>query len=145
MIGTLRKGSLRKAMTQPTSTRQRPLSPHLSVYRWTITMAMSTMQRLTGIALYAGTVLLAAWLLSAAISEECFNFVNMIYGSIIGRFILFCYTWALLHHMAGGIRHFIWDMGAAMEKHTASKIAWATLIFSLVATVLVWVIGYSVH
>lgn len=108
-------------------------------------MAMSTMHRLTGIALYFGTVLFTVWLLSAAISEECFNMVNAVYGSMIGRIILFCYTWALLHHMAGGIRHFVWDTGTAMEKHTASKIAWATLIFSLVATALVWVIGYSVR
>ncbi|MFK4824744.1 succinate dehydrogenase, cytochrome b556 subunit [Paenochrobactrum sp. BZR 588] len=132
-------------MTQTTSTRQRPLSPHLSVYRWTITMAMSTIHRLTGIALYGGTVLFTIWLLSAAISEDCFNLVNAVYGSIIGRLILFCYTWALLHHLAGGVRHFIWDMGAAMDKHTASKIAWASLIFSLAATVLVWVIAYAVR
>ncbi|MGU3573971.1 succinate dehydrogenase, cytochrome b556 subunit [Brucellaceae bacterium C25G] len=132
-------------MTQTTTTRQRPLSPHLSVYRWTITMAMSTLHRITGIALYGGTVLFTVWVLSAAISEDFFNLVSVVYGSIIGQLILFGFTWALLHHMAGGVRHFIWDMGAAMDKHTASKIAWATLIISLSATVLVWIIGYSVR
>lgn len=132
-------------MTQPTTARQRPLSPHLQIYRPTITMTMSIVHRITGGALYFGTLLLAAWLISAAVSEECFNTVNAVFGSWIGRLVLLGYTWAVLHHLAGGIRHFIWDTGSAMEKHTASKIAWATLAFSIVATILVWVIGYSVR
>lgn len=125
-------------MTQSTVTRQRPLSPHLSIYKPKITMTMSIVHRITGGALYFGTLLLAAWLISAAVSEEAFNKVNSIYGSWIGLLVLFGYTWALLHHLAGGVRHFIWDMGAGLEKHTATKIAAITLIFSLAATVLIW-------
>ena len=98
-----------EAMKQPNATRQRPLSPHLSIYRWTITMAMSTLQRITGAALYFGTLLITAWLLSAAIGEDAFNTVNALFNSILGRLILFGYTWALLHHLAGGVRHLIWD------------------------------------
>lgn len=132
-------------MKQPNATRQRPLSPHLSIYRWTITMAVSTLHRITGAALYFGTLLITAWLLSAAIGEDAFNTVNALFNSILGRLILFGYTWALLHHLAGGVRHLIWDTGTAMDKHTASKIGWTTLIFSLLATVLVWIIAFSVR
>ena len=132
-------------MTQPTVTRQRPLSPHLSIYKPVITMTMSIVHRITGGALYFGTLLLAAWLISAAVSEECFNFVSALFSSWIGRLILFGYTWALLHHLAGGVRHLIWDTGAGLEKHTASKIAWATVVFSVIATILVWVVAYSVR
>lgn len=132
-------------MTQPTVTRQRPLSPHMTIYRWPVTMTMSILHRVTGGALYFGTLLLAAWLISAAVGEECFNAVNAVFGSWIGQLVLFGYTWALLHHLAGGVRHFIWDTGAGLEKHTASKIAWATVVFSVIATILVWVVAYSVR
>jgi succinate dehydrogenase / fumarate reductase cytochrome b subunit len=108
-------------------------------------MTMSIVHRITGGALYFGTLLLAAWLISAAVGEECFNAVNAVFGSWIGQLVLFGYTWALLHHLAGGVRHFIWDTGAGLEKHTASKIAWATVVFSVIATILVWVVAYSVR
>lgn len=131
--------------TRPIVKSQRPLSPHLSIYKPAITMTTSIIHRITGGALYFGTVLLAVWLISAAVSEDCFNFVNGLFGSWVGRLVLFGYTWALMQHLAGGIRHFIWDMGAALEKHTASKIAWATVVFSVVATILIWVVAYSLR
>lgn len=131
--------------TRPIVKSQRPLSPHLSIYKPAITMTTSIIHRITGIALYFGTVLLAVWLISAAVSEECFQFVNGLFGSWLGRLVLFGYTWALMQHLAGGIRHFIWDMGAGLEKHTASKLAWATVVFSVVATILIWVVAYSLR
>ncbi|WP_376709567.1 succinate dehydrogenase, cytochrome b556 subunit [Pseudochrobactrum lubricantis] len=131
--------------TRPIVKSQRPLSPHLSIYKPAITMTTSIIHRITGGALYFGTVLLAVWLISAAVSEECFNFVNGLFGSWIGRLVLFGYTWALMQHLAGGIRHFIWDMGAGLEKHTASKMAWATVVFSVIATILIWVVAYSLR
>ena len=70
------------------------------------------------------------------------NVVNRLFGSWLGRLVLFGYTWALMHHMLGGIRHFIWDTGAMLEKHTATKIAWATLVGSILLTVLIWIAGY---
>ena len=87
--------------------RSRPLSPHLSVYKMTITMAMSIVHRITGAALYVGTVLLAIWLLAAATSPEAFATVQALWGSILGRLVLLGYTWALVHHALGGLRHFI--------------------------------------
>jgi succinate dehydrogenase / fumarate reductase cytochrome b subunit len=130
-------------MSKATATRARPLSPHLTVYRWPITMTMSILHRVTGGALYFGTLLVAWWLIAAATSESYFEFVSMILGSWFGRLVLFGYTWALVHHMIGGLRHLIWDTGAGLEKHTASRIAWANIVISIVLTVLVWIAGYA--
>ena len=113
-------------MSKPTATRARPLSPHLTVYRWPITMTMSILHRITGGALYFGTLLIAWWLVAAATSPDYFDLVSNVYGSWFGRLVLFGYSWALIHHMIGGIRHLIWDTGAGLEKNTASRIAWAT-------------------
>ncbi|WP_336055266.1 succinate dehydrogenase, cytochrome b556 subunit [Nitratireductor sp. CH_MIT9313-5] len=130
-------------MSKPTATRARPLSPHLSVYRFIPTMVMSILHRITGAALYFGTILLVIWLVAAASGPEAFDQVNGIYGSWFGRLILFGYTWALLHHMLGGIRHLIWDTGHGLEKQTATKFAYATIIGSVTLTVLIWVAGYA--
>jgi succinate dehydrogenase / fumarate reductase cytochrome b subunit len=105
-------------------------------------MTMSILHRVTGGALYFGTLLVAWWLTAAAGPQEYFDFVNGIYGSWFGRLVLFGYTWALMHHMLGGIRHFVWDTASYMDKHTASKLGWATLVGSVILTVLVWVVGY---
>jgi succinate dehydrogenase / fumarate reductase cytochrome b subunit len=127
--------------TRPGS-RARPLSPHLTVYKPTITMTMSIVHRVTGAAMYFGTLLVAWWVIAASISESYFDFVNAIFGSWIGRLVLLGYTWALMHHMLGGVRHLVWDTGAGLEKHTASKIAWATLAGSLALTLAIWIAGY---
>ena len=132
-------------MSHSPATRDRPLSPHLTIYRPAITMTMSIVHRITGGALYFGTLLVSWWLTAAAGPQSYFDFVNGIFGSWFGRLVLFGYTWALMHHMAGGIRHLIWDTGVGLEKHTASKIAWATLAVSVVLTILVWVVGLMVR
>ena len=81
---------------------ERPLSPHVQTYRWTLTMALSIVHRATGIALYFGTLLLAWWLLSAAAGQQAFAWMQWFIGSPIGLLVLFGYTWALMHHMLGG-------------------------------------------
>lgn len=128
--------------TQNKARRERPLSPHLSVYRLTPTMIASGVHRATGAALYFGTLLVAWWLIAAAIGKDYFDWVSWLYGTIIGRIVLFGYTWALVQHMAGGIRHFVWDTGAAMEKQTSTKVATATFIISGVVTLLIWIVGF---
>ena len=130
-------------MSRSPATRQRPLSPHLTIYRPPITMTMSIVHRITGGALYFGTLLVIWWLVAAASSESYFDYVSWVFGSWIGRLVLLGYTWALMHHMLGGIRHLVWDTGAALEKHTASKLAWATLAASLALTLLIWIAGYA--
>jgi len=125
--------------------QNRPLSPHLSIYKPIPTMMMSILHRITGGALYVGTILLVWWVIAAAAGPEYFDWVNGIYGSFIGRLVLFGYTWALINHMLGGIRHFIWDMGRGFEKETSTKMVWASLVASIVLTILVWIIGYAVR
>src|SRR5690242_18954149 len=110
-------------MSKSTATRARPLSPHLSLYRWPSPKTMSILHRITGVALYVGTALVACWLFAAATSEAHFNVVHGIVGSWCGMLVLFGYTWALFHHLVGGLRHLVWDTGAGLEKHTASQLS----------------------
>lgn len=126
------------------ASRSRPLSPHLSVYKMTITMAMSIIHRITGAALYIGTVLLALWLLAAASGAEAFAMMQALWGSILGRLILLGYTWALVHHALGGLRHFIWDTGAGFGPERL-LFARLTLLGSLVITIALWALGYWVR
>ena len=108
-------------------------------------MIMSILHRMTGAALYFGTLLVAWGLVSAATGETYFDLVNSIFSSFLGRLILFGYTWALMHHMLGGLRHFMWDLGYGFEKTFATKMAYATIIGSATLTILIWIIGYSVR
>ncbi|WP_047466091.1 succinate dehydrogenase, cytochrome b556 subunit [Rhizobium rhizogenes] len=126
-------------------TQNRPLSPHLQIYKPIPTMIMSIVHRITGCALYFGTLLVAWWLIAAATGQGSFELVNWIMGTIIGRFVLFGYTWALLHHMLGGLRHFMWDLGYGFGKEFSTKLAKATLIGSLCLTALVWIIGIAIR
>ncbi len=120
--------------------RARPMSPHLTVYRFRPTMAMSILHRITGGALYFGTVLVAWWLVAAASGPESFATASAAAGSILGRLVLFAYSWTLLHHMAGGIRHLVWDTGAALGREESTRMAVGTLVASLSATVLLWLV-----
>jgi len=120
--------------------RQRPLSPHLTIYRMTWTMVMSIVHRITGSALYFGMLLLAWWLVAAATGAKYFDTANAFFGSWIGQLMLLGYTWALVHHMLGGIRHFIWDTGRGFGPERQS-LARMTLIGSVSITILLWVLA----
>lgn len=132
-------------MADAKPTVERPLSPHLQVYRPLVNMIMSILHRATGAALYIGTLLLAWWLLSAASGPEAFAAVSDFFNSWLGRLILFGYTWALVHHMLGGIRHFIWDTGRGYELDTVDRLSWATIIGSVTLTALIWIAVYAVR
>ena len=119
----------------------RPLSPHLQIYKPMLTMMMSIIHRMTGAALYFGSLLLAWWLIAAATGPEYFDFVNGLAGSLIGKLVLFGYTWALIHHMFGGIRHFIWDTGSGFELTTIEFMARASIVASLGLTALIWALA----
>ncbi len=120
----------------------RPLSPHLQIYKPMLTMTLSIVHRLTGAVLYFGTLLLCWWLIAAAVGPEYFAYVQDFMGSYLGRFILFGYTWALIHHMLGGLRHLIWDTGHGFELPTAELMARLTIGGSVITTLAVWVAGY---
>ncbi|MEM8539370.1 MAG: succinate dehydrogenase, cytochrome b556 subunit [Pseudomonadota bacterium] len=128
-------------MSSSSTRSKRPLSPHLSIYKPIPTMVMSIMHRITGVALYFGTILVAWWLIAAATSAEHFALANGFLGSWFGLLILFGYTWALMHHLLGGLRHFVWDTGNLMDKATSTKLAYATMIGSVSLTILIWIIG----
>ena len=123
---------------------ERPLSPHLQVYRWTLTMALSIVHRATGVALYFGTLLLVWWLIAAASGPTAYGQVQAFTGSIIGRLIAFGYTWALMHHMLSGVRHLVWDLGFGFKATEREWLTWAALIGGITLTVLLWVVAYTI-
>jgi succinate dehydrogenase / fumarate reductase cytochrome b subunit len=122
--------------------RPRPLSPHLQIYRLTLTMVMSIVHRITGAALYFGTLLLAWWLIAAASGPNAYANFEWFMSSLIGRLILLGYTWALLHHMLGGIRHLIWDTIHGFEPAERELLTLATLVSSVALTLVLWAVGY---
>ena len=122
---------------------KRPLSPHLQIYRPLINMVMSIFHRISGSALYFGMLFLAWWLISVATGPEYFALVQGFLSSIPGRIILFAFTWALVLHALGGIRHFIWDTGRGYELRTVNLLSWLSLIGSILITVGIWALGYK--
>jgi succinate dehydrogenase / fumarate reductase cytochrome b subunit len=128
-------------MAEIRQTVERPLSPHLSVYRPLINMVMSILHRITGGALYFGTLLLAAWLLAAAIGERQFAMVNTAFAHPLGQVVLFGYTWALFHHMLGGLRHLLWDTGRGLTLAGVNALSWLTIAGSVVLTLAFWAFG----
>ena len=121
---------------------RRPLSPHLQIYRPMLTMMMSIAHRVSGAALATGFVLLAWWLVAVSAGPEPFATVNRFFLSIPGRVLLFLYSWALIHHLLGGIRHLIWDTGRGLDRTSIEVFAWATIIGSTTRTLLIWAVGY---
>jgi succinate dehydrogenase / fumarate reductase, cytochrome b subunit len=123
----------------------RPLSPHLQIYRPMLTMMMSIAHRLTGAALYFGVILLVWWLSAAAISESYFALVQGVFAHWFGRIVLLGFTWALVHHMLGGLKHLLWDTGRGFDLKTVEWLARGSLIGSIGLTLLIWAIGYGVR
>jgi succinate dehydrogenase / fumarate reductase, cytochrome b subunit len=119
---------------------ERPLSPHLQIYRPMLTMMMSIVHRITGAANYFGVIILAWWLNAAAGPNGYAKFQSFA-GSWIGRLILFGYTWSVIHHMLGGIRHLIWDTGRGFGPNEREWLAAANLVGSIALTILLWIIG----
>ena len=126
-----------------TNVRQkRPLSPHLQIYKFTPTFLMSGFHRVTGFGLYFGTVLIVWWLIAAASGPAYFDWVSVIFGSFLGRFVLFGFSWALIPHLLGGIKHLAWDLGYGFEKDLSTRVAKIQIVASIVLTILVWIVGY---
>jgi len=125
------------------STDERPLSPHLQVYRFEWTMAYSIMHRITGCAVAVGTVLFVWWLMALASGPDAFATVQDIIGSWFGRLLLLGWTWALFYHFCNGIRHMAWDVGWGFELKTAAATGHTIAISSVVLTLLCWLVGYG--
>jgi succinate dehydrogenase / fumarate reductase, cytochrome b subunit len=132
-------------MADSKSPASRPISPHIQIFRPTLTMTMSILHRITGGALYAGTVILAVWLLAAATGRSGFDQVQWFLGSFVGKLLLFAYTWALLLHLIGGIRHLIWDAGYGFGPEARENLARITIGGSVVLTVVLWILAYAIR
>jgi succinate dehydrogenase / fumarate reductase, cytochrome b subunit len=120
------------------TTHDRPLSPHIGIYRQEINMVMSIVHRITGASLYFGTLLLAWWLIAISQGAPALDMVNLVMGSIFGKLVLFGFTWALVHHMLGGLRHFIWDTGRGFDLASINRLGWLTIIGSILITLAIW-------
>lgn len=121
----------------------RPLSPHLQVYRPQITSMLSILHRGTGVALAGGLILMLWWLVALASGPEYYNYVMEIAGSIIGRLILLGFSWALFFHLCNGLRHLYWDAGWGFEVETVTRSGYMVLIGATVLTVLAWIAAYG--
>ena len=121
----------------------RPLSPHLQVYRPQLTSMLSILHRITGVALAAGTLLLVYWLAAAAGGEKSYVAAQGIIGSLFGQLLLFGWTFALFYHLANGIRHLFWDAGYGFELPTVYRSGLAVLVTAVVLTLVSWGAGYA--
>ena len=116
----------------------RPLSPHLSVYRWPITMTLSILHRVTGAGLSVGLLVLAIWLISAASGRNAYDQVNGLLQSGVGRLLLIVFSVAFFFHLCNGIRHLFWDAGRGFEKSQANASSWFVVVTTIILTLAFW-------
>ncbi len=124
-------------------TDNRPLSPHLQIYRWQWTMALSILHRGTGMVLSLGAIYLFYWLVALASGPEAFGTAQAIAGSVIGQIVLFGVTFSVFYHLCNGIRHLFWDMGKGFELKTAQASAYTVVAVAVALTILSWILAYS--
>ncbi len=117
----------------------RPLSPHLTIYRWPITMTLSILHRATGVALSAGLIILTIWLLALSLGAAAYEPVAALLGSIIGRLLLVAFSYAFFFHLCNGIRHLFWDLGKGFEMRQVVASAWSVVVVSVALTLWLWI------
>lgn len=122
-------------------TRPAPLSPHVQVWRWHITMAASILTRFTGVALYGGFLIVAWGALALAGGAESYATFTSVMGGLFGHLVLFGVTFSIFYHMAAGVRHLVWDFGKGFQPRTADMSAIAAMAFGLVAAIVVWALA----
>ena len=125
------------------SDAQRPLSPHLGIYKWQLTMASSILHRATGVGLGVGMLVLAWWLIAAASGADYYGMVSGWLTSVLGRIILLAFTWSLFFHLCNGVRHLFWDVGMGYDVVTATRSAWIVLAASVILTLVAWIAAYA--
>ena len=121
----------------------RPLSPHLQIYRWPVTMLTSIVHRVTGVGLGAGALVVAWWLIAAAAGPAAYATFASAAGSWFGQLVLFGFTWALVYHLLNGVRHLFWDMGLGFDVKTATRTGQFVFAMSVILTLAVWVLAYA--
>ena len=122
------------------SNTERPLSPHLSIYRWPITMTLSILHRITGVAMSAGLIAFAYWLIAVAAGGADYDQTVRLMSSLLGRLCLIGWSFAFFLHLANGVRHLFWDVGRGFEIKQADASAWFVLIFAVAMTAIFWVL-----
>ncbi len=120
---------------------ERPTSPHLTVWRWHWTMLSSILNRVTGVALYVGALILGGWAIALAIGPEAFADYMAVLGGPLGKLVLLGLTAAIFYHTANGIRHLVWDAGAAFDPKLSDLVTVAIFAFTVAATAAVWIIA----
>lgn len=125
-------------MSDIKKTAERPLSPHLQVYRLPLTAWMSISHRATGFALCVGTLMLTWMLVAAATGPEAYGTFTGFAGSLLGKILLFGWSLALFYHMANGVRHLIWDTGYLFKLQNAQRAGYVVLAFTVLVTALFW-------
>jgi succinate dehydrogenase / fumarate reductase cytochrome b subunit len=123
----------------------RPLSPHLTIYRWPVTMATSITHRATGVGLSLGAVILAWWLVSISNGPEGWESFHALSDTPIGLLVVFGLTWSLVYHFLNGIRHLAWDLGYGFEKHLAERNSMMILVGSIVIAVAIFALAWTGH
>jgi succinate dehydrogenase / fumarate reductase cytochrome b subunit len=125
------------------SASDRPLSPHLQIYRPQLTTIMSITHRATGVALTGGTLLLVCWLVSAALGPTQYAGLQRFLGSWLGILLLLGWSWALFYHLCNGIRHLVWDAGYWLDLKNCYASGYGVLIVSTILTFASWVAGFN--
>jgi succinate dehydrogenase / fumarate reductase cytochrome b subunit len=133
------------ADTPHSAPRMRPLSPHLGIYRWPVTMATSIVHRATGLALSAGTILLCWWLIAVASGPQAFNAFAGLTATPLGQLVLFGFVWSLCYHLLNGVRHLAWDLGYGFAVSTATRTGVVVIVSSAVLAVVVFALAYTGH
>jgi succinate dehydrogenase / fumarate reductase cytochrome b subunit len=121
--------------------RARPLSPHLQVWRWHITMATSILHRATGVALYVGALIAAAWAITLAQGPDAYGVFKHVMGSPLGKLVMLGLTVSFFYHLANGVRHLVWDTGHGLDVKSANASAVVVFAFTAAATIAVWAIA----
>jgi succinate dehydrogenase / fumarate reductase cytochrome b subunit len=119
------------------------MSPHLSVWRWHVTMATSILHRVTGVGLYLGALIAAAWAVSLAAGPEAYAGFKALLGSPLGLLVMFGMSLSAFYHLGNGIRHLVWDLGYGLDIKSASASAFAVFGFAIAATLAVWAIAFQ--
>jgi len=123
--------------------KPRPTSPHLSIYRWQITMSLSILHRLTGMALAFGLLFLTWWVMAILYGPPAYDCFLSFTRSVIGKVFLVGWSWSLVYHKLNGIRHLFWDAGKGFQMQTATQSGMMVVIGSFVLTALIWILAYS--
>ena len=121
-----------------TSTRRRPLSPHLGVYRWQYSMALSILNRVTGCALSVGLLLFVYWLVAAASGSAAYEAAQSFFAHPLSRFLLVGFSFAFFYHLLNGVRHMTWDTGHGLERKAARLSGWIVFLGAIACTALFW-------